>query len=521
MNMFRQKLAVGGLTATVVLASGCTTLGPDFEPPEPAEQQTWQESEDPQFKMDQSARAQWWKAFGDPVLDALIEESYQQNFDLRATAVRILQARAFLGIAVGEQYPQTQEAAGSASTNRISKNSPNFNPRGSDNDWQNVQLGFDAAWEIDFWGKFRRGIESADAALSATIADYNDALVSLTAEVARTYVIIRTLERRIELALQNVKIQQRSLRIATVRFRNGATTELDVQQALSNLRNTEALVPQLRQERRQAKNALAVLLGITPSELGGRLGGPAPIPVVPAEVAVGVPAELLRRRPDVRRAELEAAAQSARIGQAETALYPSFSLAGSIGYQAASTNQSGLDDLFENDSFAYNFGPGFTWNILHYGRLKNNVRVQDARFQELVETYKNTVLNAYKEVEDAMVGVVRSQEEVVFRGQSVKAAARSAQLANIQYRDGAVDFQRVLDTERFLNDQEQRLTNNQGDIALNLIAMYKALGGGWEISEGQEFVPDNIREEMAERTDWGKILEREATEPEKRDRIAW
>ena len=200
---------------------------------------------------------------------------------------------------------------------------------------------------------------------------------------------------------------------------------------------------------------MSVLLGIPPAELGGRLGEPGPIPVAPAEVAVGVPAELLRRRPDVRSAELQAAAQSAQIGIAQTELYPSFSLTGSIGFQASGTNQSGLNDIFKRDSLAGNIGPGFTWNILNYGRLKNNVRFQDAVFQELVETYKNTVLNAYREVEDAMAGVVRTQEEVVFRAESVKAAARSAHLANIQYRDGAVDFQRVVDAERVLNEQQQ------------------------------------------------------------------
>ncbi len=519
--MFRQRLAVGGLTAALVLVSGCTTLGPDFQSPEPAKQEAWQESVDPQFKMDASAQEQWWKVFDDPVLDGLVEEAYQANINLRAVALRILEARAVLGVKVGEQYPQEQAAAGSATQNRLSKNSPNYNPNGSDRSFTNLQAGFDAAWEMDFWGKYRRGVESADANLSVSIQDYKDALVTLTAEVARTYVSIRTTEQRIRLSLQNVKIQQRSLRIATVRFRNGATTELDVQQALSNLRNTEAQVPQFEQDLRQFENALAVLLGITPAELGGRLNESKPIPVVPAEVAVGVPAELLRRRPDVRSAELRAAAQSAQIGIAQTELYPSFSLKGSIGFQTASTNHSSSDDFFQRDSLAGFIGPGFSWKILNYGRLKNNVRFADARFQELVETYKNTVLNAYREVEDAMVGVVRSQEEVVFRAQSVKAAARSAQLATIQYRDGAVDFQRVLDTERFLNDQEQRLTSNQGNIALSLVAMYKALGGGWEISEGQEFVPTNIQDQMAERTDWGDILQREATEPEQRNDLAW
>ena len=519
--MIRCRPMIVALIATVVVGTGCTTLGPDFQTPQSPQVEAWQDIQDQRLQADQSVQAQWWKIFNDPILDSLVDEAYRQNIPLRVAGLRILQSRAVLGIAVGDQYPQRQRALGSATSNRISENSPNFSPT-VDETFANYEAGFDAAWEIDFWGRFRRNIESADASLSASIADYHNALVSLTAEVASAYVAIRTFEERIILANQNVKLQQRSLKIADVRFRNGATTELDVQQALSNLKNTEALIPELEQFLRQARNALSVLLGLPPSELKDRLGTqPGQIPTTPVSVAVGVPAELLRRRPDVRSAELQAAAQSAQIGIAQADLYPSFSLAGSIGVQTSDTGRSDLGDLFDHDSLFGSIGPGFQWNILNYGRFKNNVRVQDAAFQTLVETYRNTVLNAYQEVEDAMVGFIQTQEQVVFRDASAKAAARSAQLANIQYRDGAVDFQRVVDAERTLVNQQDQLTDNRGNVVQNLIAIYKALGGGWEISADQEFVPETIRNEMAERTDWGNILEREASEPEQRNKLSW
>lgn len=519
--MIRCKTLVIVLVATVVVGAGCTTLGPDFQRPESPQAEAWQDIQDQRLEADKTVQTEWWQVFNDPVLDSLVDEAYRQNIPLRVAGLRILESRAFLGIAVGDQYPQRQQAAGSATANRISENTPNFN-QAAEQTFANYQAGFDADWEIDFWGRFRRGIESADATLSASIADYHDALVSLTAEVARVYVAIRTFEERLILARQNVKLQERSLKIADVRFRNGATTELDVQQALSNLKNTEALIPQLEQSLRQTRNALSVLLGLPPSELKDRLGAQSGrIPTAPLSVAVGVPAELLRRRPDVRAAELNAAAQSALIGLTKADLYPSFFLSGSIGVRTSDTGRSDLGDLFQKDSLDGFIGPGFQWNILNYGRIKNQVRVQDARFQALVETYRDTVLRAYQEVEDAMVGFIQTQEEVVFRDASAKAAARSAQLANIQYRDGAVDFQRVVDAERTLVNQQDQLTSTRGDILQNLIAMYKALGGGWEIRAGDEFVPEPIRNEMAERTDWGKILNREASEPERRRKLSW
>ena len=292
-------------------------------------------------------------------------------------------------------------------------------------------------------------------------------LVSLTSEVARTYVVIRTFEERIQIARDNVRIQERSKRIADVRFQNGIVTELDVTQALSLLRNTEASIPALQTGLRQAQHALSTLLGMPPSDLQEVLGGEGTIPEPPVEVAVGIPAELLRRRPDIRLAELQAASQSALIGVARTDLYPRFTLFGSIGLQSSDKSATGgtFSDLFDSDSITYTVGPGVQWSIFNYGRLKNNVRVQDARFQQLIVNYQNTVLRAAQEVEDGLVGFLRSQEEVKLRADSVAATKRSVDLSLIQYRDGVVDYQRVLDSQERLVGEQDQLTTNRSDPA--------------------------------------------------------
>jgi NodT family efflux transporter outer membrane factor (OMF) lipoprotein len=501
--------ALAPLLAVGVLGVGCTTLGPNFQKPEAPVAEEWIEEGDPEVSTKTADYSQWWTAFDDAVLDKLIETARRQNLPLQIAGLRILEARAELGIAVGNLYPQQQQANGLASANQLSENAPNS--AAADRFFYNYEAGFDAAWEIDFWGQFRRGIESADASLIAEVANYDDVLVTLTSEVARTYVITRTFEERIAIARDNVKIQDRSLQIADVRFRNGATTELDVTQATTLLKNTESTIPTLETGLRQAQNALSTLLGMPPGSVRELLGERGKIPTAAAEVAVGVPAELLRRRPDIRRAELNAAAQSALIGVAEADLYPSFSLFGSIGLQASSkggtaANDSKFNDLFSGDSLTYGVGPSFSWNILNYGRIKNNVRVQDARLQQLLVNYQNTVLSAAQEVEDSLVAFLNSQKRAEFLGQSVKASQRSVDLSLIQYREGATDYQRVLDSQQSLALDQDNWTVARGDIVLNLVATYKALGGGWELRKGEEFVPASTVEEMRQRTDWGKLL---------------
>jgi NodT family efflux transporter outer membrane factor (OMF) lipoprotein len=497
-----------GLLLILVL-SGCAMVGPDYVKPTAPEAKEWLESEDPKIKGEEADFSQWWTVFNDPILNGLIESAYQQNFTLQNAGIRILEARAQLGIAIGFQYPQTQRASADAAAQRTSRNVPNA--AGSERFAYVYDTGFDAAWELDFWGKFRRAVQSEVANLEATIANYDDILVTLTSEVARIFVVLRTSEERLAVANENVKIQNRSLQIAEVRFKAGAVTELDVTQARSLLRGTEATIPGFETDIRQAKNALAILVGKLPGEIDEMLGGPGLIPEVPAAVAVGIPTELLRRRPDIRFAERQLAAQSALIGVTKADLYPHFSLFGSLGFTTSSStgrrsNNASLTDMFDSGSFNYSAGPSITWDLFNYGRITNSVRVEDARFQELVAIYENTVIQAAQEAEDSMVAFLRSQDAVGFLADAVKASKRSVDLSLIQYREGLVDYQRVLDTQRFLTEQQDDLVTTAGDVDLSLVALYKSLGGGWEIRQGKGFVPENIKEQMRSRTNWGNLL---------------
>jgi NodT family efflux transporter outer membrane factor (OMF) lipoprotein len=511
------KLAVSGLMMLALLISGCSMVGPDYVQPTPPEAETWLDSEEPKFETGKSDIGDWWTVFSDPVLDDLIEAAYQQNLTLQIAGLRIYEARAELGIAFGFQYPQIQEGFGSGSINQLSKNAPNQDSSIIDRYYADYDIGLGAAWELDVWGKFRRAVQTGVANLETSVADYDDILVSLTGEVARTYIFLRTSEERLVVARGNVATQKRSFEIASDRFKFGAVTKLDVLQARALLRTTESSIPRLQVDIRQAKNALAVLLGKLPGEIDAMLGGAGTIPEPPPEVAVGIPAELLRRRPDIRAAERQLAAQSAQIGFAKADLFPQFSLFGTLGFQTASftdsrSNDSEFSDLFDKDSFFYSAGGGFRWDILHYGRITNRVRVQDARFQELAVNYDETVLEAAQEVEDSMVGFLRSQEAVVFLGDAVTASVESVELALMQYRAGEADYQRVLDTQRDLLRRQDDLVSTAGAVGQNLVGIYRALGGGWEIRAGQDFIPASLKEEMENRTNWGNILSPEKTE---------
>ena len=341
-------------------------------------------------------------------------------------------------------------------------------------DWD---AGVTASWELDFWGRYRRAIESADAELDASVENYDDVLVVLLSDVAASYVQYRTFEQRLAYARANVEVQRKSFQLATDKFDNGATTERDTHQAKQVLEQTEALIPALEIGKRQAANRLCVLLGMPVTDLNAILGKGSGVPVTPPDVIVGVPADLIRRRPDVRRAERQVAAQSARIGVAVSDLYPHISLVGVIGVEAEQ-----FGDLFSTPgSMIGEIGPGVRWDILNYGRLVNNVRVQDARFQALAYAYQDRVLNAGREVEDAMVVFLRSQEQAQHLDASVNAAYRTVEITKEQYTQGEVDFTPVFLFESILTEQQDQLAVSRGDIALGLIAVYRALGGGWQI----------------------------------------
>jgi NodT family efflux transporter outer membrane factor (OMF) lipoprotein len=522
MAMKRKLLlrSVVGLMGLALLASGCTTVGPDYIRPDAPSPNEWIEKDDPRIQIRPGDFATWWKVFNDPILETLIEKAYHQNLNLRIAGIRILEARAILGIDIGNFYPQTQRGLGTYGFTRLSENTANTTS-GIDSNYSELSLGFDAAWEIDLWGKFRRGIEASLADLDAAVASYDDILVFLTAEVARGYVLIRTIESRLNVARETVRIQERTVEIAQAVFDGGEVTELDVAQARTLLSNTKATVPPLEASLRQAQNGLSVLLGMLPGQVRGMLGGPKPIPVAPPEVAVGIPAELLRRRPDVRLAERQVAAQSPRIGVAKADLYPHFALFGTIGVRASDAaltaagfpGGSKLGDLFSSKSFEWFAGPAFSWDLFNYGRIKNRVRAEDARFQQLAINYQNTVLRAAQETEDALVAFLRSQDEQAFLMESVNASKRSVDLSSLQYKEGLVDYQRVLDAQRALLIAEDAFVNATGAVAINLITTYKALGGGWEIRLGKDFVPSEVKDEMRVRTNWGDLLAPEEVEP--------
>lgn len=505
-SIFNQSMIC--LLTLACLVSGCM-IGPDFVKPDAPLEDVWTQQEDPRIKTEAADYREWWTVFNDPVLNNLIEKAYQQNLDQEVAGLRILEARAQLGIVVGSQYPQTQEASASATMNQFSSNSPLFGPL--DNFNYNYSLGFDAAWELDFWGRFRRGVESANASLYSALANYDDLLVSLIAEVARTYTQIRTFEQRLAFARQNVILQKESQRIATARYEGGETSELDVTQATALLKQTEATVPRFETGLRQAKNALAILLGIPPIEVQAILGPTKPIPTAPLGVTVGIPADLLQRRPDIRRAEFQALAQSARIGIAKSDLFPRLSLMGSFSFVTSEkgnmfSNNADFVDLFSSNSILYSLGPQLQWPILNYGRIKNDVRAQDARFQQFAVEYRNTVLRALQEVEDGMVGFLKAKEERAFLSKSAKQYGRSVEISLMRYTEGLDSYQRVIDSQRFLTQQQDQLAVATGTVVTYLIATYKALGGGWELRQGRELVSPETQEQMRQRTDWGDPL---------------
>jgi len=498
-------------------------VGPDFTKPEAPVSQQWEATDGAMLTSAPAQLVEWWQVFEDPILDELIQTAYRNNYNVKITGLRVLEARAQLGVAVGNLYPQLQQANGSLTWASASRNAANT--AGGDLDYRQYSVGANVSWELDFWGKFRRSVESADANLAASIAAYDNALVLLMAQVAETYVAIRTAEEQLRVARENTALQRRSVEITEVRYRNGDIDELDLQQARTQLLATEATIPQLQIGLIQARNALATLLGRPPGGMVRVLaGGRAEIPAAPAALATGAPVDLLRRRPDVRQAELAAKAQNALVGVAESDLYPSFGIGGFLGVVAADgtnttrSGQSGAGELFNANSFAFSLGPYFSWNVLNYGRIKNQVRAQDARLQQALANYQSTVLSAAQEVEDNMAAFLHGRQQEAILAQNVEAAQRSLALASLRYREGYSDFQRVLDAQTALLAAQQRHVSARGGTARSAIGIYRALGGGWQIRSGQDFVDQSTKDLMRRQVDWGDLLQPGAAEPPPQDR---
>jgi NodT family efflux transporter outer membrane factor (OMF) lipoprotein len=489
----RSRIAVTAAVAASLIAvlslGGCTSpreyvhngfkVGPNYCTPGAQVADTWIDAADKRVRTESEDISRWWQVFNDPVLDGLVYDAYHQNLTLREAGFRVLEARAQLAISIGNIFPQTQTASGSFSRNAASAETANnifdFGIPGTRRFYSQWDFGFNLGWELDFWGRFRRAIESNEANLGASVADYDDVLVTLLGDVATNYVQFRTLEQQIDYARFNVELQRQTLTIVEARFKAGTTSELDVRQSRSTLAQTEAGIPELEISARQAANRLCILMGIPPQDLQARLGK-LPIPTAPVDVAIGIPADLLRRRPDVRRAERQAAAQSAQIGVAEADFYPAISIVGTIGWSAES-----FPDLFRSSALQGSVGPMFQWKILNYGRILNNVKLQKAKFQELVTAYEQSVLNGNVEAENGLVTFLRAQSRTRLQAVSVDEAQKAVALGLVQYKAGTVDFTRITQLEQNLVLQQNTLAQARGEIGQGLIQTYRAMGGGWEI----------------------------------------
>lgn len=473
--------ALGTACLLLLLLTGCGfshwvnngfRVGPDYCPPGAAVAQSWIDVDKAQVDPCLPDFPEWWAVFEDPVLNDLVRTAYEQNPSLRQAGWRVMQARARRSIAAGNLFPQSQ--LGFGEYDRI-LNSENVALPAPLREFDNWSTGLSLSWELDVWGRFRRSIASADADLQASIGDYDAILLSLIAEVATAYTDYRTFQQRLKYARNNVEIQKGSLDLAQEKADAGATGLTSVHLAKSSLESTQAAIPSQEIGLRQAANRLCTLLGVPAQDLTEMLGV-GDIPATPSEVAVGIPADLMRRRPDIRAAERVIAAQSEQIGIALADLYPHFSINGEIALQGEE-----FSDLFSSASTTGSIGPSFRWNLLNYGRIINNVQLQAAGLQELIAGYRNTVLTANQEVEDAMVAFLRNQQRVKLLEASVAETQEALRLLTISFEDGAISFTGIFVMQGELAAAQDRLAQTRGEVATSLIDLYKALGGGWEI----------------------------------------
>jgi NodT family efflux transporter outer membrane factor (OMF) lipoprotein len=471
-------------------ASNCT-VGPNYRKTEPNTPAKWNRLEATASPVaDASARGdlgQWWQRLNDPVLSQLVEDAQRQSLDLRKAEARLREARARLGIATAGRYPSV---GASASASRSGSVGPSVSPNAGDGATaagagNQFNAGFDASWELDVFGGVRRSVEAAQADQQSAVAGLDDARVSLVAEVARGYVEVRSLQIRLDIARTNLASQSETLELTDLRARAGLVSAQDAEQARSNREQTLAQIPSLAINLAEAEHRLDILLGKAPGTLHTRLSIAGGLPEIPPRVAVGIPADTLRQRPDVRIAERKLAAETARVGVAEAARYPALKLSGSIGLESLSQGTTG-----SGTGASYSLLGGITAPIFNARRLKNQVAAQDAVREQAQVAYEQAVLTALQDVENALVALARNRErsEALFR--AAEAARAAAQLARQRDGAGVIDFQSVIDTERTVLSVEDSLASSRADGVLALIRLYKALGGGWS-QEAESHAVDN------------------------------
>jgi multidrug efflux system outer membrane protein len=467
-SRWQRSIAIFSLL-TSLLVSGCA-VGPDFIKPELAVPDAWHQELTSGPTAGEEGLQAWWEGFNDPVLNNLITRAAAGNFDLTIAIERINEARALLGIAASERLPDIN-GTGDATRARFGEDfqAPSIDNKRTD---YYYSTGLDAFWEIDLWGRISRQIEATEQNMYASIENYRDVLVILYAEVARNYIELRTLQTRLHYAEENTALQRETLKLTEDRLKAEIAPELDVEQARLNLFRTESNIPLYKQAIVTTINRLGVLLGEHPQSLHAELDAHAGIPAPPPSVSIGIPADILRQRPDIRRAERTLASQTARIGVATADLYPAFSLVGNMGFEATT-------DLFDSTNRYWSLGPQFRWDIFNGDRVRSRIQGADARAMQALAGYEQTVLLALEEVENAMVAFEQEGNRRAILFQSVVAAQKSADLVRTLYITGLTDFQRLLDMERDLSEQQDSLAASRGTVSQNLVRLYKALGGGW------------------------------------------
>ena len=474
MNSRLQTRWIAGSIGLMALAfGGCMTVGPDYELPQPKLPSDWHSPYDRDVTQTPAIEARYWEAFQDPVLDKLIARVGLNNRDLRTALAAIDEARSFLGISTADRFPSFS-ASGSATYDRSSRNIQPLESTLRDRADTTYSIGPSASWEVDLFGRVRRSVESATASLAASEAEYADLLIVLYAETAEAYFEYRALQQRIDFAESNVRLQEETLSLTRNRVQAGLVPDLDRAQAELNVNRSRALIPQLREGRDNVLHALAVLTGAYPQDLAPLLVDPQNIQEVPLIVATAMPADVLRQRPDVRAAERSLAAQTAQVGIATADLYPRLSLNGTFTFDAFDSG-----DLLDGDSRAFSIGPFFSWRIFEFGRLRDLIRVEEARTEQALAQYEQTILRAVQEVEDTLSGLANEKQRNADLARAVAAAEESVRLSRDLYRNGLVEFDTVLEIEQALLQLQDDFATSNGSVRQNLVRFYRSIGGSY------------------------------------------
>jgi len=515
------------IMSSIFILYGCQSLKPQqYNLTKPSIPKSWGE----RGSSDREVLIKWWRLFNDTTLNKIVNIAYKQNLDLKSAGLRILQARAILGITTGYNYPQKQTISGEALSIKNGKS-----------EFASTNIGFDVGWEIDLWGKYANDIESSKADLYRAVASYDDILVSILSEVARGYIDYRTAQERIAYAKRNIAIQERIAGLTQVQFNAGNVSELDVQQALSQLHNTKSILPSIESAKDRSLNAIALLLASDSLSIEkilnhnhSKLNDPIDrfigknrrdilqikqssrdilnveiVPTVKFNPYYKIDASLITRRPDIKMAEYSVKSANAKIVSTIAELYPSFVLFGNIGISPSNVSGSWITGV---DSLGIAIGPSFSWSILQYGRIKNKIRLKDAIFEESLVNYNKRVLVAINDISNALMSYGHSKEQQKQNYKAVEATIRAFNISVIQYNDGLVGYERLLTTVETLTRTQDQYAQIKGSLSKDIILLYKALGGGWQISKGKSYLSKDVAEKMRGRVDWGRYLDKNMTQ---------